>query len=149
MNLQAVWSEMEITPTETAGSTTFTFVRGHAHVAMLGDIPSSRETYVVENANSTVLRHAQTQLEPAVMLGGSINMEKWDNSTDYLRLEPGLPPFVFRSKTHYRGQFFGKDTGEVEIETVYSDYRRVKCYDDRFEVRIGEATMSDLIPDKE
>lgn len=146
LKLQAVWSDMEIAPSDTASQTTFTFIRGHAHVAMFGDIPRLRETYVTENARNTVLRHTRTQLEPAVMLGGSIKMDTWDSSTDYVLLEPGLPPFVAKSKTHYRGQFFGQDTGEVEIESVYADYRRVKCYDDRFEVRIGEPSMSDLMP---
>lgn len=145
LNLQAVWSDMEVTPSEATSPAIFTFIRGHTHVAMFGDIPRLRETYVMDNAN-ILLRHTRTQLEPAVMLGGSIKMATWDNSTDYIVVEPGLPPFIAKTQSHYRGQFFGKDTGDVEIESVFADYRRVKCYDDRFEVKIGEPSMTDFLP---
>jgi len=149
LNLQAVWGEMEVTPSDPSGTITFTFVRGHAHVAMIGDIPRWRETYATDIANHTMLRHAQILLEPAVMLSGSIKLETWDSSTDYIVLDPALPPFIAKTKSHYRGRFFGRDTGEVEIETVFSDYRRVKCYDKRFEVKIGEPSMTDLLPGKD
>jgi hypothetical protein len=146
LKLQAVWHDMEVVPSDATSQTTFTFIRGHIHFAMIVDVARQRETYAIENATNTILSHTKTQLEPEVMLGGSIKMEAFDSSTDYILIEPGLPPFVSKTKSHYRGQFFGKDTGDVEIETVYSDYRRVKCYDDRFEVKIGEPSVMDFMP---
>ena len=149
LKLAAVGSDLVVTASDPTGATTFTFNRGHAHVPPFGDIPRMREVYVTDNASNTVLSHSRTHLEPAGMLGGAIKMDTWDNSTDYIVIEPRLPPFVAQTTTHYRGRIFGKDTGDVEIASVYSDYRRVKCYDDRFEVRIGEPTMIDFLPVKD
>lgn len=36
--------------------------------------------------------------------------------------------------------------GEVEQEAVYTDYRRVKCYNDRFEVKVGTLEVVDFLP---
>jgi len=146
LKLQAIGDDMEITPSDATNQTTFAFIRRHIHFAMIGDLPRSRETYTTENATNTVLHHTDTLLEPAVMLGGSVKMEAFESLTDYLPIEPGLPPFVSKTKTHYHEQIFGKDTGDVEVEKVYSDYRRVKCYEDRFEVKIGEPSMMDFMP---
>ncbi|MEO5961789.1 MAG: hypothetical protein ABIZ49_00990, partial [Opitutaceae bacterium] len=143
---QAVWSEMEVTSPDATSPATFTFLRGHAHIAMAGDIPRERETYVIDRANNTVLRHTRTQLEPAELMGGSIKMITWDTSTDFIVIDPTLPPFIAKTKSHSRIESFGKDTGDVESESLFTDYQRVKCYDDRFEVKVGEPSMTDFLP---
>jgi len=139
--------EMKVESSSSTGQTTFTFIRGHGHVAIAGDIPSARETYTLD-ANENILRHTTTDLEPATWLGGSYKSDYWDTSTDYVLLEPDLPPFVSRIKSHFRSHFLGTDSGDVQRESVFSDYRHVKCYDDRFETRIGQPTVIDFIPTK-
>jgi hypothetical protein len=39
-----------------------------------------------------------------------------------------------------------RTTRVIQSEIVYSDYRRVKCYDDRFEVNVGAPEMIDFLP---
>lgn len=142
----AIHGAIDITRPDPVGPATFTFIRDHMHVALLGDIPRARETYQIDAAAQNVRQHTQTHLESAEMLGGSVKFDAFDQSTDYLIIEPALPPFIARSLVHYRASFFGHDTGDVTIERAYSDYHRVKCYDDRFEVKIGEPTMTDFLP---
>lgn len=113
---------------------------------LLGDIPPSRETYVAQDA--VLAGHTITYLGPASLLAGLFKIAHFDSAADYALIEPELPPFVAKTTVHLRGSFFGNDTGEVEEETVYTDYRRVKCYDDRFETRIGAPQMIDFVPEK-
>jgi hypothetical protein len=139
--------DMKVESSSSTGQVTFTFIRGQGHVAIAGDIPSARETYTLD-ANENILRHTMTDLEPSTFLGGSFKSDYSDTSTDYVLLEPDLPPFVSRTKLHFRFHSFGTDSGDVQVESVFSDYRHVKCDDDRFETRIGEPTVIDFIPTK-
>jgi hypothetical protein len=143
---QAEWDEMEIAPGPAAGATTYTFNSSGGRVVGLVDVGAKHESYITDDASHTVRQHHEIMLAPSAFLGGLLKLQTYESKTDYVLIEPGLPPFIARSKVHYHGQIFGVDSGEMEIESVYSDYRRVKCYDDRFEVRVGIPTATDLTP---
>lgn len=144
--LRATASEMEITPAGPAGQTTFTFTTGGGHISLIGDIPSLRITHTIDAASSTVTGETQTLMKPFSGLAGAVKMESWASTSEYALIEPTAPPFPIRTTFQFHGVFFGKDTGLVEGEAIYSNYHRVKCYDDRFEVKIGEPSMSDFMP---
>jgi hypothetical protein len=139
-------ADLELSPPDSAGRTTYQFARAHGHFPLVGDIPAARMTYTTESSQNSLVNQTEIFLEPWSMLGGSIKLDVWESSADYILIEPTLPPFPARTKMRYRGHIFGKDTGDVEVEVVYTDYRRVKCYDERFEVKIGAPSAMDIVP---
>ncbi len=140
-------SDLTITGPDDAGQTTFLMTRAHGQMPILGELPAAHRTYVMDEAQQVVLRQTEVFEEPSSMLGGSVKIQIWEASSDYAIIAPEVPPFPIRTKVRYRGQIFGKDSGLVEIETVYSDHRRVKCYDERFSVKLGELNVMDFVPD--
>lgn len=142
----ALYAEFETEQPDPAGPITYRFERARVSVALLGDIPPSRETYVIDSATGAVRRHTRTQLEPAAVLGGSIKITTDHRVTDYALIDPTLPPFPMKISAHFRYRAFGKDSGGVHVERTYADYRKVKCYDDRFEVQLGELTPVEFLP---
>lgn len=136
---------VEQSTTEATSQTTYSLSRERMTMPLLGDIPPSRETYLTKD--NTLARQTLNYLGSASLLAGAFKFEHFDSQAEYVVIDPELPPFTSRTAAHFRASFFGNDTGEMERETVYSDYRRVKCYEDRFETRIGAPTMSDVIPD--
>lgn len=138
---------IEVTHSEAGGPpATFSLVQEGYHAALLGTFPRMRQTYTIDETAARVQRHTRTYLAPAVFLAGSVAVETWDQVTDYVVIEPALAPFPSRSNVRLRLRGLGHDTGDVVIETVFSDYRRVKCYDDRFEVQIGVPSVQDYLP---
>ena len=77
-------------------------------------------------------------------LGGSVKADYFESATHFARIDPVLAPFPSKLLARFRVRTFGRDTGDVRLEAVFSDYRRVKCYDDRFEVRIGPTDLIDF-----
>jgi hypothetical protein len=61
-------------------------------------------------------------------------------------IDPAVAPFVVKRVTHLRLRFFGKDSGAIERTEVYTDYRHVKCYEDRFETSIGTPDVMEFVP---
>lgn len=140
----ALRAEIDASAPDDAGHVTFTFEREAIHIALLGDSPRSHETYTIDPAFKRVLQHTMTHLAPASMLG--IHIDAFASTADYQVILPELPPFPAKTVLHYRLRFFGKDTGNVTLEAVYSDYKKVKCYEDRFSVKLSEMTVLDVVP---
>lgn len=97
-----------------------------------------RRTYAVDPGHRIVVRETRDLLAPFSMLG--LSFREGHTALEYVQIEPALPPFVARA--HYRYDD-SSTKGRVETEVVYSDYRRVTCYDDRFEVKMGPPTFID------
>ncbi len=144
---RALYSDLSVTHDTEGGPGMYRFNREAAHVPLIGDLPASREAYLVDETHQAVLHHQQTYLGETSIFGGAMKILTWDTATDYTVIEPALPPFIAKAMMHYQAHLFGRDSGDVVIVREYSDYRRVKCYDDRFEVKIGEPTTSDLLPE--
>ncbi len=111
-------------------------------------IPGSHETYLIDEAEGRVVHHDRTYPPGKAGLGKVITIEAFESATDYVVVDPTVAPFPARIKLHYHLHIFGKDLGDIRSDAVYSDYRRVKCYEDRFEVQIGAPTVQDFVPEK-
>ena len=81
------------------------------------------------------------------MLGGAVKFDHFESAADFAVVDSDVPPFVRHTTLRYHVQAFGVDSGEIESETDYSDYRRVTCYNDRFEVNVGIPQMLDVVPE--
>lgn len=143
----ALYAEMETE--STAGAITYRFVREGFQVPLAGEFPRQRETYVVDTTSNTVVRHESVALGPAKMLGGSITLEAFAQSTRYQVIDPAVPPFPITTTAMSRLRLVGGKVREELVEETYSDYRRVKCYDDRFQAIPGELRAMDIVPDGE
>lgn len=140
--------DLVIEAPDATGRGTFTFTSGNIKVTGMADVPLMRESYATDSATNTVLRHTETFLGTFALLGGSMKIDTWDSATDYVLIAPEMPPFLSKINLHYRTHLFGIDSGDIKLEAVYSDYRSVKCYDERFGVRIGEPSMQNFMPGK-
>lgn len=140
-------ADFEVATTETEKVTEYRFGRKNMGMALVGNTGEYRHTYVVDHAHATLLRRSIELLTPAAILANTTKIAYLHSTTDYTVIDPALPPFISRVATQFRGSLLGKDTGDVTEEAVYSDYRRVKCYDDRFEVKIGPPSASDFLPE--
>lgn len=146
---RALYTNLE---TETAAEpnvATYRFVREATHIALVGDLPRQKETYVIDTTASAVRRHETIYLSPAKMLVGSMTIETFEQATDYGVIDPALPPFPVHASGRFRYRMLSGQPHDEQIEKTYSDYRRVKCYDDRFQVIPGELRAMDVMPDGE
>ncbi len=100
-----------------------------------------------DRAHTALQRRTMELLSPAAALANATKVERLHTTTDYTVIDPALPPFIAKTTAQFRARILAKDTGDVTEEAVYSDYRRVKCYDDRFEVKIGPPSASDFLPE--
>jgi hypothetical protein len=132
-------------PETASGSpTVFTFLRDRMKIPLLGDIPPSQETFTIEH--EALARRTSTSPDPASLLAGTMKVDYFDSATDYAVIDPAVAPFVVKRVTHLRLRFFGKDSGAIERTEVYTDYRHVKCYEDRFETSIGTPDVMEFVP---
>jgi hypothetical protein len=133
-------------PPETASgsSTVFKFLRDRMKVPLVGDIPASHETYTIDH--EALARRTSTSTEPTSILAGTMKVDYFDSATDYAVIDPTVAPFVVKTVTHIRLHFLGNDSGAIERVEVYSDYHRVKCYDDRFETHLGTPDVMEFAP---
>jgi hypothetical protein len=143
---RALYSNLTVDRPDTGGATVFAFDR-EPRSALAASIAGVRETYTIDEASSRIVRHAHRQLAPTSVLAGTVKIDLFDYEIDYTVIDPALAPFPAKKKAHYRLHAFGTDTGEVTVETSYADYRRVKCYEDRFEVNIGTTSVQDYLPE--
>jgi|GEM_PF-6076970 len=143
----ATSGEIDITPASSNTPQTFSFLKEETKIPFVADIPKAHITYQIDASGENVLRRTQTNLGPVSLMGGSLKLPVWEISTDYLVIDPSLPPFVEKSAVHLHAIYLGKDSGDVWVERIYSDYRRVKCFEDRFGVSIGEPITSDFLPE--
>lgn len=146
----AMWNtsgiaDLTITSPESGGLTEYTFLTVPGRLPVVGEMPIYRSVYSVDATSNSVVRKTETFLAPWSVMGGVAKVKILDMATDYVQLEAALPPFPMKTWAHYHVSAFGIDSGEVEIEIVYRDYRRVKCYDDRFEVRSGIPDVKEFI----
>ncbi len=137
---------VEVTRAEAGSPTVFSFVNNERRGPLLGELPGTQETYAVDESVSRLTNHRRTHLGSYSILGGSVQVEHWDQSTSYAMVDPNVAPFPASSHVSFRIRSFGTDTGDVSIASTFSDYKRVKCYDDRFEVQIGIPSVQDYIP---
>lgn len=147
VNRQALYANLKIERPTDNGPVSFSFDReGRSGLGI--KIPPLHETYLIDEAASRVVHTDKAFQGTSSALGGTAKILAFDASTDYVVVDPAVAPFPSKNKVHYRIVFFGSDTGDVTIESAYSDYRRVKCYEDRFEVQIGAPTLQDFLPEK-
>lgn len=144
VRLTALSAEFAMPETAPDSSMVFKFLRARMKVPLVGDIPPSHETYTI--AHDALARRTATSTEPTSLLAGTMKVDYFDSATDYAVIDPALAPFVVRTVTHLRLRFLGKDSGAIERVEVYTDYHRVKCYDDRFETRIGTPDVMEFAP---
>ncbi len=142
----ALYAELETSRTSPDGPRTVAFTRAGARVAAVGGLPPSRESYELAPDADRVLSHRRPALEPLVLLGGSLVVEHSSVATHYRVVDPAVPPFPATSVLACRIRSAGTDRGDVVVETVWSDHRRVTCHEDRFEVRIGVPSVQDFLP---
>ncbi len=69
---------------------------------------------------------------------GRIHLNYSDEKIDFAIQDPTLPPFLSRRAKRFRMNFNGHDSGDVAIDESYTDYKKVTCYDDRFQVIVHE-----------
>lgn len=143
----ALLAEFAVSTPDGGKVTEYRFGRGNLGIALVGNTGEYRHTYVVDRAHTTLLQRSMELLTPADMLANATKIERLHTTTEYTVIDPALPPFVAKVMAQFRGRILTKDTGDVTEESVYSDYRRVKCYDDRFEVKIGPPSASDFLPE--
>lgn len=141
----ALYTELETETAADPGVITYRFVREAVHWTFIGDLPRQRETYVVDTATAAVRRHETVYLGPSKILG-RLTIEAFEQATDYGMIDPALPPFPVKGTAHSRYRTFAGPIHEETVEKTYSDYRRVKCYDDRFQAIPGELRPIDIVP---
>jgi hypothetical protein len=129
-----------------AGVQRFTFTTQRTTIFLVADVYPFRMTYDLDETTGNLLRETSVLQGTFSALAGSFKVAHFESAADYAIMEPGLPPFVVKSTARFRGQFFLMDSGEVTVETVYADYRRVQCYDERFEVIVGPIQVMDFAP---
>lgn len=140
---QILYSDFTAVPAAEERATAYTLNYGEIQVPLVGAFPPMRWTYVV-GENGAVQREHTEILAPFKGFGGAVIIETSTTTTEYVSVDAAVAPFVSRRHEVSRYRQFGV-IGEVEILTEYSDYRRVKCFDDRFEVRIGDMRTKDII----
>ncbi|HEX2852602.1 MAG TPA: hypothetical protein VHO24_05135 [Opitutaceae bacterium] len=145
MEHEAIFADFKMSGENAGQATRYSFSRGRTSIPVLGTVTSSRVTYLLDNASGQLV-NVTTMTGPDSMLFG-IKAVHYDTTVDYVSIEPELPPFIAKTSARYHFIAFGKDHGDVERETVYSDYRRVKCYEQRFNVRVGTPEVQDYLPD--
>lgn len=143
----ALYANLKVERPTGDGPVSFSFDR-EAKSGLLAGIPGSHETYLIDEAAGRVVHEEKMFLTPASALGGSVQLLALEVAIDYTVIDPSVAPFPAKTKAHSHMKYLGHDSGDVFSETNYSDYRRVKCYQDRFEVRIGAPTLMDVLPDK-
>jgi hypothetical protein len=147
--VSALYSQIAVSAAPDSGVLTFAFEREPMHIRAMGfplDLPRSRETYVLNPTGKDVLRHTTINFGALTMTG--IRIDAFEQATDYQIVETGLAPFPAKTFVRYHIHFFGEDLGDASTESVYSDYVRVKCYDDRFSVQLGELNVIDFLSDR-
>lgn len=127
------------------GATRFEFVHGATNAAT-EQLGGFRETFVVNRPDGTLRSKQHGSIGPSVVAAGVLTIEHYESSIEYVKVDAALPPFPSRTTQRYRSRRIGSAPSEVATETTYSDYRRVTCYDDRFQVNIGLPSLSDLDP---
>ncbi|MBI5381131.1 MAG: hypothetical protein HZA31_04460 [Opitutae bacterium] len=137
---EALNNDFKIVDTEDATRTTFQFA-DEKSADPKDKEPGFRRTYVVDNASGAILRHTYTVIPGSI--GELATVYYDDRTTDYVILDPALPPFPSKVWRRFHRRILLSDSGEIEFTKVFSDYRRVKCYDDRFEVRVGIPSPTD------
>lgn len=142
----ALYSEAEVAEDEAAARTRFSFTRTNQTTPLLDENATMSERFVVDRQTRTVAQHQLVVPRPTSMFGGSLKVEHLFRSTDYVLLEPLLPPFLAKVVVRQHLHALGVDRGEVDLEMVYTNYRRVKCFDDRFEVKVGIPSVQDYLP---
>ena len=73
-------------------------------------------------------------------------MDEFNETKEFAVVDKDYPPFLVRRTNRYHTKVPGRDSGLVEEEILYTDYRKVKCYDERFEVKAGELRILETIP---
>lgn len=102
-----------------------------------------RKTFQLDANAARLLSRSFATKDQSKLGAGMFTIEHEESSIAYTVIDPTLPPFPSQTTHRYRNSRFGTDSKEVSIDATYSDYKRVKCYDDRFEVRIGLPTLQD------
>jgi hypothetical protein len=141
----AIFADLKIDPEDANRRTKFTFTREKMSLPVLATINGMRITYLLDNSSGQLLGLTQWIGADSVVLG--IKVLHFDVDFTYTLIEPSLPPFLARVSARHHVITLSKDHGEVDQQIVYSDYRRVKCFDHRFEVRVGTPEVQDFLPE--
>jgi hypothetical protein len=107
----------------------------------------STTAYSIDSSSGQLL--SQRRAHGLAKFFGTTQVDYFDANTEFAVVDPAIAAFPTRSTVRYRLHLFGVDHGDIEIKTTYTDYQRVKCYDDRFEVQIGTPQLQDFLPARE
>lgn len=144
MTRDAVYADLQIAA-EKPGQTRFVFSRGRMSIPVVGTITSSRTGYLLDDATGKLLGVTRMIGPNSMILG--IRVHQFETSSEFTNIDDSLPPFITKLNAHVHIVGFGKDTGDLVHESVYSDYRRVKCYEQRFNVKVGTPEVQDFLPE--
>ncbi len=142
---EAVFADFVSTPAAPGIPASFAFTQEPIEAPLLGRVPGSRTRYLLKDGFS-LLQRTENATNPGSMLGGSVKMDHFESVTDYAVIDPKVPPFVVGTSVRSHLHLLGADTGEIQEETSYGDYHRVKCYADRFEVTVGPPQLLNYLP---
>jgi hypothetical protein len=145
VRLMVLFNQFEASEPAPDSATIFKVLRDRAKIPLAGDIPPSEETFTI--SHEALVRRTSKLLDSSSAIAGTMKFDYSDSTVDYAVIDPAVPPFVVKRVAHWRMRFFGKDSGAMERVDVYSDYHRVKCYDDRFETHIGMPNVLEVAPD--
>jgi hypothetical protein len=126
-------------------NTTYVFDRAKKNslAVSLGPI---RIACVLDRASGR-MRRLEVALSDASALVGTLKIDHVAFRIDFTTIDPGQSPFVSKisASGHYRLLFVA--SGDFAMEKTFSDYRRVPCYEDRFEVKMGPLEeMDNMLP---
>lgn len=139
--------ELDVVTDAAPHRTTYTVTIGAAKVFLVANMSGYRKSYTLDESGR-LMKSTMTLLGSAGGLAGSLKIEQFETATDYAIVDPVLAPFVVRTWQRARGKVLGVDSDVQEEEVVYSDYRRVTCHDDRFQVVIGPPKLMEFVPAK-
>jgi hypothetical protein len=75
-----------------------------------------------------------------------IGFKRFEFVEDYAMVLPQVPPLPVDQEYDIRCRALGIDTGDLHIERQFRDYRKVRSYDARFKVAIGDFKVIEYMP---
>jgi len=141
---KALRDDLSCTQSDLTGESVLAFDHGPIEITGIGHCPRTIEIYKIDSQNQRLTSLQRQFLGPLSVLG--MHMDEFVETKEFAVLHADSPPFLVRHTKRFRAKAFGKDSGLIEEEVLYTDYRKVKCYDERFEVNAGELRILEMLP---
>jgi hypothetical protein len=145
IELDVLSEEFSSTSSEVTGDVTFVITTRPMKVHGLIDCPSSLESYTLTAAQLARTTSKQLGTLTVTLFPLIAHIDEGEQFSEYGLIDPALPPFILRTTVFFKARIYGK-TMTTDVQVTYSDYQRVKCYDDRFEVNVGALDVIDFLP---